>query len=217
MRKATVVMKNPVMLTAAAVLTALVLMPASAGASPFLLSNPSIISGPVTGAAVVATDKPAQWVSGTWWAPAADQHFSNPYTHGGSLPGDYVYRITFDLTLFNPATAVLAGLWTTDNAGSIWLNNRFKGSVGPTAYGYTKSFNFTSDFVSGLNYLDFHVTNEDTAGQQPWEGPGGINPTGLYYEITQATASPIPEPATLTLVGLGLAGLGARKLKQRRR
>jgi hypothetical protein len=199
----------------AAIVAVVLLAPLPADASPILLTNPDIISGPVTGAAVVATDKPSQWVSGTWWAPSADQHFSNPYTHGGSLPGDYVYRITFDLTLFNTATAVLSGRWTTDNSGSIWLNGVNLGSVGPTAYGSTAAFNFTNGFVSGLNYLDFHVNNENATGTQPWEGPGGINPTGVYYTITQATASPIPEPATLTLFGLGLVGLGARRLRRR--
>ena len=188
----------------------------SAHAAPIVLSSPpDIVSGPVTGTAVVATSKPAVWFSGTWYAPNADQTFlGSSYPAGsGSLPGDYVYRLTFDLTGLNPSTAVLTGAWTSDNASQVQLNGVGGGSIGPGAYGSTTAFSFTTGFVAGINNLDFLVNNEDSTGQV-YGGPQGENPTGLHVSIFSASAEaapvPVPEPATLALLGLGLAGLRGR-------
>jgi len=53
----------------------------------------------------------------------------------GNLPGDYIYRITFDLTGLEPATAVVSGAWTSDNTGpAVLLNGVITGvgSIGQT-------------------------------------------------------------------------------------
>ena len=59
------------------------------------------------------------------------------------------------------------------------------------------AFQITSDFVQGVNRLDFVVTNDDC-------GPLCVNPTGLRVEYR---LSEVPEPATFTyFVIFGLLG-----------
>jgi hypothetical protein len=206
---------------AAVAVVACCLTPVVASASPILLSTPNIISGPEgLGPAVIVTTQPTPpWVPGTWWAPNVDQTFDpNAYHAGtGNLPGDYLYRLSFDLTGYDPSTASMSGVWTTDNDGQIILNGVLMGSIGPTAYGTTTPFSFTSGFVSGMNYLDFLVHNEFPAAGSPWAGPLGQNPTGLYYQLVGVNglgATAVPEPTTLVLCGIG-ALFVANRLRRR--
>lgn len=120
--------------------------------------------------------------------------------------GTYVYLTTFDLTGLDPATAVIAGLWATDNNGlDIVINGTPLGFITPFA-----SFAFfpfaipDSALFAGVNTLRFIVNNL-----------GG--PTGLRVQFTSATADPIDvaEPATLALFGVALAGLGMVRRRAR--
>jgi hypothetical protein len=70
-------------------------------------------------------------------------------------------------------------------------------------------FSITSGFQTSINTLTFAVPN----GTELNAGPQG--PTGLQVDITSARAT--PEPGSLTLLGLGIAGLvgdGWRRRKQ---
>ena len=51
-----------------------------------------------------------------WIAPQASQAV-------GNQPGDYKYRITFDLSTVDYFTAVITGQWSSDNAGTAVLLN----------------------------------------------------------------------------------------------
>src|SRR3989442_6747888 len=51
-----------------------------------------------------------------WIAPQASQAV-------GNQPGDYKYRITFDLSTLDHFTAVITGQWSSDNAGAAVLLN----------------------------------------------------------------------------------------------
>jgi hypothetical protein len=95
-----------------------------------------------------------------------------------NAPGTYTYETTFDLTGLNPATAVLTGKWATDNSGAIRLNGVTVGTASKTFDAFTP-FALNTDFVAGVNTLEFVVFN---LGTSP-------NPTGLRVEIG-GTAEP---------------------------
>lgn len=135
-----------------------------------------------------------------WIGPNNDMALNGP-------AGTYVYRTTFDLTGFNPGTASITGGWSTDNNG---LDIRINGvSLGFTTaanqfeIGFAP-FTVNSNFVAGINTLDFLVNNS-----------GG--PTALRVELVgSANSSAVPEPASIVLVAVGIAGLRISRRSQKR-
>lgn len=106
--------------------------------------------------------------------------------------GNYVYRTTFDLTGFDPSTAVITGRWSIDDFGtSMKLNSTETGNtqLANDAYTFWKSFTITSGFVSGINTLDFTINNV-------------VWTTGLRVELSGTAA--VPEPGASFPVILGL-------------
>ncbi|MHB1307689.1 MAG: lamin tail domain-containing protein [Limisphaerales bacterium] len=115
-----------------------------------------------------------------WIGPQADQS-------GGNAPGNYTYRLAFDLTGFDPATAVITGRWSSDNSG---IEVRVNGLVSGLTFdgdfsAFSSEFILRTGFVEGLNTLDFVVNN---AGD-------GINPTGFRAEL-RGTADFVAPPGT---------------------
>jgi len=110
-------------------------------------------------------------------------------------PGLYVYQTTFNLAGLNPSTTVITGQWATDNTGVIYLNGTSTGFTSSN-FGSFSSFTIDSGFVSGLNTLDFDVTNGPTGGP--------ANPTGLRVEFSETA---VPETSSLMLLGTGLVGV----------
>ncbi len=134
-----------------------------------------------------------------WIAPAADQNFGVPH-----LPGNYGYQLEFDLSGFDAASALISGMWATDNSGTLYINGALTANVA-AGYNVLVPFFISGGFVSGLNYLDFVVNNAECGGC--------VNPTGLRVDDISGTAALIPEPESyaLLIAGLGLLGFVARR------
>lgn len=100
-----------------------------------------------------------------WIAPRTDAVNFNE-------AGLYVYRTKFDLSKFKYKTAVIRGLWSSDNNGvDILINGKSTGFYTPVvAYYGMFPFEITEGFTEGINTLDFVVNNVNA-------------PTGLRVEI----------------------------------
>ncbi len=96
-----------------------------------------------------------------WIAPRTDAKNYN-------AAGIYIYRTTFDLSHFKHNTAVIRGLWSSDNNGvDILINGKSTGYITPIeAYYGMFPFEITGGFTEGINTLEFVVYNIN--------GPSGL-------------------------------------------
>ncbi|MBI5388411.1 MAG: lamin tail domain-containing protein [Verrucomicrobia bacterium] len=127
--------------------------------------------------------------SGVWLANGPTSKWISPLASQatGNLPGNYVYRLTFDLGGLDPDTVVLTGRWTSDNgAVDILVNGQSSGLTYSGAFGtFSEYWTLTAGFVEGTNALDFVINN----------GGPAVNPTGFRAELS-GTADPMPPPGT---------------------
>ncbi len=100
-------------------------------------------------------------VTGPWVANTDRSKWIAPLTNSGAAAGgDYAYRTSFDLTGFDPATAVLMGSWATDNLGTdIKLNGVSTGLANSVQFGALTPFTLSTGFIEGVNTLEFHLNN----------------------------------------------------------
>ena len=157
---------------------------------------------------------------GPWLADNSSSAWIAPLIQGAGRFGGvngatYDYRTTFDLTGFNPATASISGQWSTDDTGiDILLNGVSTGQTTPgSSFASWTALNITSGFISGVNTLDFLVSNlaADCCGY-----PSGYNPAGLRVELTGTAdlATPLPATWTMMLAGLAVFGFAAFRRKK---
>ena len=124
-----------------------------------------------------------------WVGPQA-----NSYT---SPVGTYVYRTTFLIDGGDPATASLSGSWWVNSAGvDIRLNGVATGLRNDVAQRPGTAFALTNGFISGLNTLDFVLTN--TAGGSAFR----VEMSGLADPLPAGVPT-IPVPPIATTVREG--------------
>ncbi|MFZ5519758.1 MAG: PEP-CTERM sorting domain-containing protein [Pseudomonadota bacterium] len=126
----------------------------------------------------------------------------------------FVFRQTFDLTGYDPATAVLRFQWAADDSGQGFADRgtwtpkyRLNGGplvpgawLGDYSYDFGPEVVISSGFRAGLNTIDFYV-----------EGNGVTD--GFALKPLGLTAAPVPEPAAMALMlgGLAVVGWAARR------
>ncbi len=94
--------------------------------------------------------------------------FISPRLDAWGAPGQYIYKTTFDLSGCDPSTASITFKFNYDNhIDDVLLNGASTGIHDPN----TATPPISAGFVSGINTLEFLVTND-----------GG--PTGVRVEIT---------------------------------
>lgn len=132
---------------------------------------------------------------------------AHPNGNGVNDPLMAQFELYFDLTGFDPRTAVLRGRWVADDAGvQIYINGHPTG-IDATGFDYFTEFTIISAsmpgvFLPGLNVIEFRTTDNGAVA-------------GFRAEISGEAS--MPEPVTMISVAGGLAVLfAARRFRSRR-
>lgn len=162
-----------------------------------------------TGSGYVTQDN--IWPVGAWIANTTTSKWITPLENQGAsldpvVDGTYTWSLSFNLAGFDATTASFSGKFAADNSAVVKLNGVLIGSA--NSFASYSNFSAASGFNSGLNTLDFVVTNiAQNSG----------NPTGLRVEFTASNVTAVPEPETyaMLLAGLGLMGAISRRRAKR--
>jgi hypothetical protein len=150
-----------------------------------LLFNPD---NAVSTTAIVQDSTAFPIVGGPWLANSSTSKWIGPrFETSGAAAGEYTYRLTFDLGGLDPASAIVTGQWSSDNAGvGILLNGVATGITFDGNFAvFSPTWILTNGFIAGMNTMDFVVTN------------AGLGYTGLRAEVA-GTALPSGSPPVIS-------------------
>jgi hypothetical protein len=172
-----------------------------------------------SGYAFDPSNNPVNFVLGTPFALGVFTHYNNPIPDGTSITGiDYAFSFSTNgtpgslSTVFHfdhnetpnqyPCTVPSGNNPCSDivTVSSVSLNSLIQ--VGSTQYYF--------------NLLGFSTNGGSTISSQFVSPEGGNNSATLYGVVTTTPMAPVPEPASLMLMGTGVLGLAARQLKKKR-
>ncbi|HIG26346.1 MAG TPA: hypothetical protein EYQ50_00540 [Verrucomicrobiales bacterium] len=101
--------------------------------------------------------------------------------NGNGAAGDYTFRLSVDLTGFDPTTAFIEGRWATDNSGLDILVNGTSTGITSGGFGGWTDFKLNpGNFVSGVNTIEFVINNAGNSA----------NPIGLRVDGLRGGAVP---------------------------
>lgn len=153
-------------------------------------------------------------VDGTWLRNNTLSKWIGPRLEtSAAAGGDYVYRLTFDLTGFQPGSVAITGNWSSDNSGlDILINGVSTGNTTDGNFGAFTPFIVQTGFIPGLNTLDFKLNNA-AAGYtglrvQGIRGLGDALPPGtppVILEHPQSITRVVSQTATFTVRANGSA------------
>lgn len=150
-----------------------------AGSDPLTVIVPDLMVPPLASAGWVTNSETSKWIV--------------PQSAAGFVPGgNYVFRTTFDLTGFDPFSALLTGRWACESGGAdVRLNGVSLGLFPPGQPGAWTPILLTGGFRTGTNVLEFEVYYNATI---PW-GPG-LRVDGLKLGATALAVPPALQAST---------------------
>jgi hypothetical protein len=153
--------------------------------------------------------------SNFWVAAGSDYSPANGFTNGTVSTPNVAFNLSGNAAtigtggpLFNFVSAYLTGAWRNN------LNVEVQGYVG--GLGGTKKYDTTVVVSTNPSLFTFNYNGIDTLRFLSSGGTAAFLPNGDGTEFAMDNFTTTPEPASLTLLGIGIAGLAAYGWRKRR-